>query len=266
MRPAALLAVAAILALGGAVVVGGGLRSRTGEGTARHLAGHAAPETPRVVVASPEAAPAGVAARPAEFRPLQPSKPSREVSAIPGSPPSPRRPRSPLESSPGYVPPNDPESLSVLTGRREAPLVDMEFVGGASSLAELAAGLIAALNARDERALHALRVTRPEFEVILWREFPQSRPITNITADDAWSLSTSNSLAGASRVVGLFGGRNLELLGVESGPPDAYRNFTLHRGFVIQARDPATGEQLRLRFASTAAERKGRFKALIFKD
>ena len=176
------------------------------------------------------------------------------------------RPRSPLERSPGYYPPNDPESLSVLTGRRDAPLVNLEFTGGASSKENLALMLLAGLNARDDRALHALRVTRQEFQVILWPEFPESRPVTNITPDDAWQMSIAQSVSGASRAVGGYGGRQLEFLRIESDPPTPYKNFTLHRGTQIVVRDRNTGETERLRFAPTFVERHGQFKVLTYKD
>jgi hypothetical protein len=178
----------------------------------------------------------------------------------------PPRPRSPLERSPGYYPPDDPESLSVITGRRDAPLVDLELTGAAPSMDQLARMLLEALNRRDERALHALRVNRQEFEVILWREFPESRPVTNITADDAWQNAAAGSMAGASRAAGQYGSRNLEFLRVESNPPAAYKNFSLHRGVQILARDPATALEERVRFAPTFVERHGRYKVLLYKD
>lgn len=178
----------------------------------------------------------------------------------------PSRPRSPLERSPGYYPPDDPESLSVVTGRRDAPLVDLELTGAAPSMDQLARMILAALNQRDEPALHALRVNREEFEVILWREFPESRPVTNITAEDAWQASSANSMAGTSRGVGQYGARNLEFLRVESTPPTTYKNFSLHRGVQILARDPATGREERVHFAPTFVERHGRYKVLLYKD
>jgi hypothetical protein len=176
------------------------------------------------------------------------------------------RPRSPLERSPGYVPPADPESLSVITGRRNAPRVALELTGGAASLADLARLLLADLQAKDERAMHALRVTRHEFEVICWPEFPESRPITRITADDAWELALPTSLAGAGRTIGLHGGRGLSLVRVTAGRAERYRNFSLHRDVVITARDAQAGDSLSLRFVPSVVERHGRFKALLFKD
>lgn len=174
--------------------------------------------------------------------------------------------RSPLERSPGYVPPADPESASVRLGRREAPLLEGEFDGGAASLEELGRLVVAALNAADESGLHALRVTRAEFERYLWREFPQSRPITNITADDAWGLSDASSLAGASRAVGQLGGRRLRFIRVERGPTQDFTNFDLVRGIEIVTESEITKEIHAIRLVPSAAVRNGRYKALLYRD
>lgn len=174
--------------------------------------------------------------------------------------------RSPLEQSPGYHPPADPESSSVRTGRRNARAVSLELDGGARSVGALAKQLLAAIQARDERAMHALRLSFREFEVICWPEFPESRPITRITAADAWEFSLTSSLAGAGRTVGQYGGRSLELVRVDVARREPYRNFQLHRGVVIVARDAADGSQVSLRFLPSIVERHGRFKALLYKD
>ncbi|HEX7077130.1 MAG TPA: hypothetical protein VF363_01780 [Candidatus Eisenbacteria bacterium] len=168
--------------------------------------------------------------------------------------------------TPGYYPPDDPESLSVLTGKRDAPPVDLELSGGAASLRDLGQELLAALNARDEQALAALRVTKHEFRVICWPEFPESRPVTHITLDDAWMMAAAKSQAGSTRTMGLDGGRDLELLRVETDPPFAYRNFTRYGGTVLVARDLVTHEEIRLTFAPSVIERHGRFKVLIYRD
>jgi hypothetical protein len=174
--------------------------------------------------------------------------------------------RSPLQRSPGYYPPDDPESLSVVTGRRRAQAVDLDLDGGARTIEDLARHVLAAIHARDERALHALRLTRREFETICWPEFPESRPITRITAADAWDLSLPTSLAGAGRTVGTYGGRPLELIRVDVAHRQPYRNFRLHRGVVIVARDGADGSEIGIRFLPSIVERNGRFKALLFHD
>ena len=177
------------------------------------------------------------------------------------------RPRSPLESSPGYYPPDDPESMSVVTGRRDAPPVDLELTGGASSIEDLARMLLAGIGASQEMALHALRLSHNEFTTICWPEFPESRPVTHITAEDAWEMSITQSLKGASQAVASYGGRQLELVRVESAPAFGFQNFTLYRNVTIVAKDIVGGGALvRLHFASSIVERHGRFKALIFKD
>jgi len=171
-----------------------------------------------------------------------------------------------LVGRPGYYPPDDPESLSVVTGRREAPAVDLELTGGAASLEDLGKALLAALTAKDQNALDGLRVTKHEFRVICWPEFPESRPITNITLDDAWMMAAAQSHAGSVRTVGLYGGRDLELLDVQTSEPFAYRNFTRYSGVVLLARDRNSREIIHLAFAPSVIERHGRFKALLYRD
>jgi hypothetical protein len=177
-----------------------------------------------------------------------------------------RRNRSPLEGSPGYYPPEDPESLSVITGRREAPEVHVELSGGCPSLEAFARAFLTGLERKDERALHALRVTRSEFETILWPEFPQSRPITHIPLSEAWGFATAKSLAGVSRTVGTYGGRHLTLLSADYAHAESFRNFTLLRDVRILIRDPRDGRMVPLAVAPSVVERHGRYKALIFKD
>ncbi len=190
--------------------------------------------------------------------------------AVQGPPPAvqgpPPRPRSPLERSPGYFPPADPESNSVFAGRRHAPAVSLELGGGARSIEGLARNLLAAIETRNEGAMHAQRLTFREFEGICWPEFPESRPITRITATDAWEFSLTSSLAGAGRTVGLYGGHGLELVRVDVDRIEEFRNFRLHRGVAIVARDAMDGSEVSLRFLPSIVERHGRFKALLYHD
>jgi hypothetical protein len=118
----------------------------------------------------------------------------------------------------------------------------------------------------DESALHALRATRGEFERFLWREFPQSRPVTNITAADAWSFMSAGSLAGANRAVAAWGGRNLEIVQIETSGRMPFTNFTLWRNLVVTARDAETGEVHRISFLPAVVERHGRHKVFTYKD
>ncbi|HYR51885.1 MAG TPA: hypothetical protein VET83_04655 [Candidatus Dormibacteraeota bacterium] len=199
---------------------------------------------------------------PARSRFLPALEHSRPTSPLEGRP----RPRSPLERSPGYYPPADPESMSVVTGRREAPEVSLELAGGAPSRDALAREILTALHARDESALAQLQITRREFEILCWPEVPESRPVTHISAEDAWSFSTNASHAGRGRMVSLYGGRDLEFLRLESEGSFPYRNFVRHYGMALLVKDRGTGEILRIVAAPSWIERHGRFKILIFKD
>jgi len=175
------------------------------------------------------------------------------------------RTHSPLENSPGYYPPADPESMSVITGKRDAPAVSLELSDGASSMDDLARMLLAGVSARDETAMHTLRLTKNEFRTICWPEFPNSRPITHISVDDAWLFSIAKSKEGIDHTLEDYGGRTLELIRVVSLPPIAYRNFNLYRDVILVTRDYGSRQEVRLKFMPSVVERHGRYKALLFR-
>jgi len=156
--------------------------------------------------------------------------------------------------------------MSVITGRRQARPVAGEFAGGAPAFEALLQAVFVAIERNDEQTLHALRVTRAEFEGFLWPEFPQSRPITNIQPEDAWAFVQNGSLAGAGRALGSLGGRRFTVKSIASSGPLPYTNFTLWRDIVITARDESSGEIQTLRFLPAVAERRGRFKVFSYKD
>jgi hypothetical protein len=174
--------------------------------------------------------------------------------------------RSILIGEPGYVPPVDPDSDAVRTGRRQAPLVSMPFTNGAPSLEALVRRALARAGAGDRIALFRLCVSRDEFDRILWPEFPQSRPITGAKAGDGWYFLTRRNTGGADRMLDSFTGAKLKLVKVEYGlPVETYRNFRLHRGLTIVARD-STGAEVRIDDIRSIAERKGVFKIYSMRD
>jgi hypothetical protein len=172
-----------------------------------------------------------------------------------------------IRSAPGYFPPDDPESKSVVLGRREnAPLVKMRFTGGTSSLEALGRAVCRALSEAERNALGGLCITREEFAGILWREFPQSRPVTGLTADDGWFLLERRNWGGIARAMGESGGRSLRFVRWERGAaPTRYKNFKLHNDLVLVVEDEGGSEQ-RLDVVRTVAERKGAFKLYSLKD
>lgn len=171
-----------------------------------------------------------------------------------------------LSHRPGWYPPSDPESMSVITGRRDAPAVDMRFSGGRRSAEELARAVLRALEAERDDSLTALCITWKEFEVILWPEFPESRPVTGLTATDGWRVLGNRLASGSRGAIGDLGGGRYELVsaGASAGVTH-YRNFDLHRGFTIVVTD-STGAHRRLDFIRSIAERKGTFKIYSMED
>ena len=170
--------------------------------------------------------------------------------------------RTSTRDSPGWYPTVDPESMSVVVGRRlNAPLVSARFHGGARSLDELGRAVCRALHHQDRDSLHALCIDADEFREILWREFPQSRPATGLTWEDAWMILNARLGSGSGGAIGDNGGRYLEFLRFER-PASAvtrYRNFKLHNGLVLVVRNDQGGVE-RLNWIRSVAERRGRFK------
>jgi hypothetical protein len=172
-----------------------------------------------------------------------------------------------VRDTPGYVPLADPDSAAERLGRRpNAPLVSMPFHDGAKSLEALGRAVCGALHGDTPDSLLRLCVSEQEFRVILWPEFPQSRPATGLRWDDAWPVLWGRLNGGSVSAVRESGSRVYALLRVEqTGPTTEYRNFKLHPGFVIVARDDEGHEQ-RFDWIRSVAERKGRFKIYSMRD
>uniref|UniRef100_A0A832I1Y2 Uncharacterized protein n=1 Tax=Eiseniibacteriota bacterium TaxID=2212470 RepID=A0A832I1Y2_UNCEI len=173
-----------------------------------------------------------------------------------------------LLNAPGYRPPNDPESLSVVIGRRtNAPRVSIPFeAGGASSMEDLGRRVCRYLHRARRDSLRALCVTEGDFARILWREFPQSRPATGLRWEDAFALLHRRNEGGISRGLGEWGDRPLRFVRWERADTVAkYKNFKLHGGLTLVATD-GDGREERLDFVRAVVERRGRFKLYSLKD
>lgn len=185
---------------------------------------------------------------------------------------APLAPMGVVDDRPSVIPeisderPKDPEIESVRRGKREVGPIAIELGGGSSSAEALAREILDGVRRNDSRALHALRVSQREFATIFWPEFPQSRPATNIEANDAWFFHDSACHDGVSETISAYGGRVLQLVEVRStkGRMD-FTNFDLYDGIVIDAID-AAGEKISIPWAITFAERNGVWKVFMFKD
>ena len=188
------------------------------------------------------------------------------VAAGAAAAPSTPAPAKPPVNLDGWYPPADPESASVRLGRRDAPRVDMEFSGGRRSLAALGRAVLAAVADESPEEMLALCVNKTEFETILWPEFPASRPATGLLPMDGWRVVGNRFQAGTRGAVSDHGGQPWTFVRLETTAGiQNYRNFRLHRGLVLVARD-TTGTETRMNFLRTAVERKGVFKIFSLRD
>jgi hypothetical protein len=172
-----------------------------------------------------------------------------------------------VKDSPGYVPPSDPDSAAERLGRRpNAKLVSMPFTGGTRTVEELARRVLRALHKGSADSLLALTVAQDEFRVILWPEFPSSRPATGLTWQDGWMALSGRLNGGSVAAARDFTGHYYELVRVErTSTTMAYKNFKLHNGITIVAKDDE-GKIQEFTFIRSIAERKGRFKIYSMKD
>lgn len=160
----------------------------------------------------------------------------------------------------------DEEADAVTRGRRLVGEIVFEFGGGHKSAEELARAILGAVHKNDSKALHDLAMTQREFATICWPEFPQSRPVTNIKAEDAWFFHSGSCHDGINELLNAYGGRELSLLGLRAtkGRMD-YANFDLYDGVILEAIDDH-GEKVSIPWVLTLVERNGTWKVYIYKD
>ena len=175
--------------------------------------------------------------------------------------------RSSVRDSPGYAPLVDPDSAAERLGRRpSAAPVSVPFRGGTASLDALGRAVCGALHGDTPDSLLRLCVDMREFREILWPEFPQSRPATGLHWEDAWPVLWGRLNGGSVSAVREHGSRVYTLVRVErTAPVKVFRNFRLHEGLVIVARDEE-GRVRRFDWIRSVAERKGRFKIYSMRD
>ena len=171
-----------------------------------------------------------------------------------------------VRDTPGYVPMRDPDSLDDALGRRRnAPRVQMEFHDGSRSLEALGRAVCHALHTGAPDSLLALCVKSDEFRVILWPEFPQSRPATGLRWDDAWVILWGRLNGGSVSSVREFEDHYHEFMKVEYRAMVPYKNFRLYNGITITAKSDE-GQIEMFTFIRSIAERRGVFKIYSLRD
>lgn len=171
-----------------------------------------------------------------------------------------------VKDSPGYVPLVDPESMSVVTGRRaNAPIVRRPFQRGERSLDDLGRTICRTIHRVDRDSLLGLCIDEKEFRDILWREFPQSRPATGLTWEDGWRILYARLHAGCVHALRDHGGHVYQFVSFRPDTTTTFRNFKLHDRLTLIARDDE-GQIQRWRWVRSVAERGGRFKIYSTED
>lgn len=160
--------------------------------------------------------------------------------------------------------PDDPEAHSVQRGRRLVGPIDRELELSYDTPESLAEGYLDAVFLESIELFDELRITKDEHETIFWPEFPQSRPITNVEAGEAWFFHQGHCREGVMEALARWGGKRLWLQGIRyEGGIAQYRNFNLYHDVVIEAQAP-DGTKVDLPWAVTFAERNGRWKIYIY--
>ena len=162
--------------------------------------------------------------------------------------------------------PKDPEADSVTRGRRIVGPIDVELANGFDTPEELAEKYLDAIFLEAMDLFDKIRVSEKEHAAIFWPEFPQSRPITNVTAGEAWFYHQGHCREGIMESIAKFGRVRLKLRKVRYDEGIAqYRNFNLYHGVVVEATTPDE-RIVELPWAATFAERNGEWKVYTYHD
>lgn len=139
--------------------------------------------------------------------------------------------------------------------RAEGPLRNAE-----PSREALVRSVLDALERHDTTAIRELRVTREEYETLLWPSLPDRHQMPFAFA---WSVTEPRSRKALREVMFRLGGVPIELRGVDfEKEAEIYPDFTLHRGAVVTGRRRDTGEEGRLTFFDVFVEYGGQWKLL----
>lgn len=128
----------------------------------------------------------------------------------------------------------------------------------------LAQAALDALEARDDSALAALKITRTEYETLLWPELPDRE---HMPFEFVWSINHANSRKARRNLLSDFGGRGLELVEVELGEEvETYESFTLYLDARMTVRRGSDGEEGTIPLMDALVEMNGTWKFMNFRD
>lgn len=121
-----------------------------------------------------------------------------------------------------------------------------------------------ALEKGDRAALEKMRVTREEYETLLWPQLPESH---DLTFDYAWHLNEHNSSRALDRALEHFTGVRFALEDVRfTEPVEEYDGFSLHLGARVAVTRLTDGMRGELRILDAMVEMNGGWKLLNFDE
>jgi hypothetical protein len=139
------------------------------------------------------------------------------------------------------------------------------FSNPASSLEEIATRMLSALEKTDTTAMWTLRVTKEEYDNILWPPYGNKY---GQPPGFSWSMNCLDSKKSIDRALSDYGGRKLKLVRVYFGMgKDIYKEikapFTIWRDFRVVVKNEK-GEEEELRYINTVIEMYGGYKVCVF--
>jgi hypothetical protein len=128
----------------------------------------------------------------------------------------------------------------------------------------LARAALAALNAGEGDALDSLRVTREEYQTLLWPHLPDRE---HVPFEFVWSVTGPRSRKARREVMGDYEGIALQLVKVDLGQEvERYEAFTLFKEARMTVRRTDTGEEGMIPLMDVLVEMDGGWKFLNFAE
>jgi hypothetical protein len=142
--------------------------------------------------------------------------------------------------------------------------VEPKLSGSRSSLDELAADFLEALQRGDEKKIRQLALSKDEFVEFVWPELPASNPSTNLNSDFIWNQTHMRSQADLSGTLFRYKGKRYVLKGVrfEDGTED-YGGYLVHRDARLRVVNEE-GKEGELNLFGSVLEMEGEFKIYSF--
>jgi hypothetical protein len=122
------------------------------------------------------------------------------------------------------------------------------------------------LERSDTTALLKMMITENEYKEWVWWEEEASKPKYNVPVQSAWEMFYMNSVKGLYKILGLYGGKKIELSTLSfQGAPKRYQTYIVQFNPVITILD-TTNKENKLFGIGAFIESNGRHKIYYYTD